>query len=209
MLRTMLFQASRASLVLLLAVPGCTEDDDAGGDTDPTADTEDEADTTVGGGFEFADDAVASYVRVDRAGMPAVATAVISSKDDYNQANPSDDAAGTFVAEITAIVTIFHDALDDDLVGLGLTPCAVDDCVAQAAPLVVPDTLKIDPSAPAGFPNGRLLSDPVIDVTLAVVLLDLSVDGQTALTLAGVPVNPPENDIPFLGDFPYLAAPHQ
>ena len=39
---------------------------------------------------------------------------------------------------------------------------------------VVPDTLKIDLTAAAGFPNGRKLEDPVIDVTLAVVLLDLT-----------------------------------
>src|SRR5688572_18652468 len=37
---------------------------------------------------------------------------------------------------------------------------------ATPASLVIPDTLKLDFSRPPGFPNGRLLSDPVIDVTL-------------------------------------------
>ncbi len=166
------------------------------------------------GEFVFADDLADAFTRVDRMGMPAIATAVITSKDAYNAADPSDDAAGTFVGEITTNVTGLHTALDDDLVGLGLTPCAAANCVAQAAPLVVPDTLKINPAMPAGFPNGRALVDPVIDVTLAVVLLDLTNPvgcggaGCTALTLAGVPVNPPANDEEFSADFPYLAAPH-
>ena len=103
-----------------------------------------------------------------------------------------------------------------------MTPCTVnpDDpfdedkedeetstCITQAAPLVVPDTLKIDTSADAGFPNGRTLTDPVIDVTLAVVLLDLSVEGQEATSLVGV-LNPAANDKAFMDAFPYLAAPH-
>jgi hypothetical protein len=187
---------------MLLGVLSCEED---GGATDGT-DTDTE---TAGGGFNFASETPEQYTRADRTGMPAVATAVIMSKDMYNQADPADDVAGTFVPEITDIVTALHDALDDDLMGLGLVPCAPDACLMQAAPLVVPDTLKIDPSMPAGFPNGRTLPDPVIDVTLAVVLLDLSAAGQTATTLAEVPVNPPANDVAFTSEFPYLAAPHQ
>ena len=34
--------------------------------------------------FVFATDDVISYTQVDRMGMPAIATAVISSKDNYN-----------------------------------------------------------------------------------------------------------------------------
>jgi hypothetical protein len=139
--------------------------------------------------------------RVDRMGMPAIATAVISSKDAYNAADPTDDANGDFVPEIVASVTAIHAALDDDLAGAGLTPCVVGDCVAQAAPFVVPDVIRIDPSQASGFPNGRRLTDPVIDVTLALVLLDLSVHPVTAL----VGLNPTQNDHPFMGAFPYVA----
>ena len=171
--------------------------------TGPAADTAD-----TGARFVFEDAPPSAYARIDRVGMPAVNTAVITSKDAYNRADPVDDADGEFVDEITTNVGAFHDALDDDLQGLGLTPCATADCVAQAAPLVVPDTLGLDLSRPPGFPNGRLPSDPVVDVTLAVVLLDLSVDGQAATTLAEVPVNPPENDVPFLEEFPWLAPLH-
>lgn len=74
--------------------------------------------------------------------------------------------------------------------------------VAQA---VVPDTLTLNLAAASGFPNGRKLPDPVIDVTLAVIFLDLAVDGPG--TLAAIPLNPPANDVPFRDMFPYLAAP--
>jgi hypothetical protein len=148
--------------------------------------------------------AAMGLVQVDRMGMPAINTAVITSKDAYNQASPADDAAGTFVDEIIANVDALHQALDDDLTALALTPCATGDCVGQAAPLVVPDVIRFDPTATSGFPNGRRLDDPVIDVTLAVVLLDLGVHPVTAL----VGVNPTANDRPFRPDFPYLARKH-
>jgi hypothetical protein len=101
-----------------------------------------------------------------------------------------------------------HTALDDDLSGSGLASCNTPTCVAQAAPLVVPDTLKVDLEQPAGFPNGRTLTDPVIDIMLAVLLLDLSLMGQTASTFAEEPLNPPANDVAYLTEFPYLAPPN-
>ena len=158
--------------------------------------------------YLFASTDPGDYERVDRMGMPAIATAVITSKDAYNAADPTDDAAGTFVDEIIANVDFFHTALDDDLTGAGLVPCATADCVNFTAPFVVPDTLKIDTSMGAGFPNGRGLTDPVMDVTLALVLLDMTAEGQDPGTLAGLPLNPPANDIPFGTVFPYLATPH-
>ena len=162
----------------------------------------------AGNAFAFSTAAPGDFVRVDRMGMPAIATAVITSKDAYNAADPVDDATFAFAGEIIANLTVFHDALDDDLTGLGLVPCLVGDCVAQAAPLVIPDTLKIDLTQPAGFPNGRGLTDPVIDVTLAVVLLDLSAPGQGAGLFAGLPLNPPANDLAFQAEAPYLAPRH-
>lgn len=85
--------------------------------------------------------------------------------------------------------------LDQMIPGTGVT-------VAQA---VVPDTLTLNLSAPSGFPNGRRLADPVIDVTLAVIFLQLSTNGPG--TLAGLPLNPPANDVAFRDTFPYLAPP--
>ena len=83
--------------------------------------------------------------------------------------------------------------LNQTIPGTGLT-------VAQA---VVPDMIKLSLSTPSGFPNGRTLTDPVIDITLAAIFLNLSKNG--AGTLAGLPLNPPANDLPFKSTFPYLA----
>lgn len=98
------------------------------------------------------------------------------------------------------------------------TPASFDvtSCLTQTIPgtggatpasLVVPDTLKIDTGTASGFPNGRTLTDPVIDVTLAILFLDVNAAGQSPATLASLPLNPPANDKPFLTSFPYLAAP--
>lgn len=204
------FNSTIALALCAFALTACTKD----GEVDDTEDTEVTDDTSVDDtgtddtgevdAYVFADANPETYTRVDRAGMPAINTAVIASKDAYNQANPEDDVTGAFVTEIVASLNFLHGALDDDLTGIGLTPCGVDDCVAQAGPLVLPDTLKIDTGAGAGFPNGRALEDPVIDVTLAVVLLDLSVHSATDL----VGVNPTANDVAFEATFPYLAPAH-
>ena len=186
----------------------------------------------VCGSVNFRSDAPTAYTRVDRMGMPAVSTALISStnKNGYNDRDPADDVDLTsiYVADMVANLTGLHAALDDDLMGLpmgGLAPCSMVDmvgglpeCLGQeyatgktVASLVVPDTLHIDPSAEAGFPNGRTLPDPVIDVTLSVILLDLSSTlcmgaACTPTTLVGT--NPTMNDVSFLTTFPYLAPAH-
>lgn len=55
---------------------------------------------------------------------------------------------------------------------------------------VAPDVIILDTASPVGFPNGRTLTDDVIDLVL------------------GAPMGPSENDVPFLDEFPYLAEPH-
>lgn len=186
----------------------------------------------VCGSVDFRTDAAGDYTRVDRMGMPAVSTALVSSamKNAYNDADPEDDAALTFAGDLIANLTAIHAALDDDLVGAGLTPCSMTEmvsglpeCLGQevapgvtVASLVLPDTLHIDPSGAPGFPNGRALADPVIDVTLAVILLELgsgTCGGApcSAVTLAGLPLNPAQNDVAggdFLDAFPYLQPAH-
>ena len=168
----------------------------------------DDGDVGDGPDYAFVTDDPTTYERIDRNAMPALGAVVITDSHAYNQANPAADVAGQFVSEITANVEALHTALDDDLTGLGLTPCAIDVCIAQAAPFVVPDTLKLDFAADSGFPNGRRLDDPVIDLTLALILLDLSVDGQELSSLVGA-LNPEANDLPFESAFPYLAFAHQ
>lgn len=82
--------------------------------------------TSPGSGFTFRTDPASAYTRVDRMGMPAVSTALIGSamKNAYNDANPADDADGDFVPELSAQLTGLTNALADDLIGAGLTPCA-------------------------------------------------------------------------------------
>ena len=60
---------------------------------------------TTGKSFDFRTDPDSAYVRVDRMGMPAVATALIGSsqKVPYNDADPPNDSAGQFRGEETAL----------------------------------------------------------------------------------------------------------
>lgn len=81
----------------------------------------------AGSNFQFRTDPASAYVRVDRAGMPAISTALISgnaSKNAYNDDTPTIDATAKWVPEIAGTLTILTNALADDLVRLGLTPCA-------------------------------------------------------------------------------------
>jgi hypothetical protein len=97
-----------------------------------------------------------------------------------------------------------------------ITAYNVENCFTQTIPgtngltlrsLIVPDTLKLDLSMPSGFPNGRDLDDPVIDITLAALFVDFTVTGQSPATFANLPLNPPANDRPFSTTFPFLGPP--
>ena len=92
---------------------------------------------------------------------------------------------------------------------LNVQPC-LDQPVGPGQPsvanLVVPDTIKVNLLQPSGFPNGRRLTDSVIDTELAWIFLDLS--RHPADTLTKLPLGPQANDVPFRPDFPYLAPPN-
>ena len=79
---------------------------------------------------------------------------------------------------------------------------------ANLKSFIIPDTLKIDLTRATRFPNGRHPSDPVVDILLATLLLDMNVTGQGPNTLANVPLDPPGNDKFFLLTFPFLATPN-
>jgi len=95
-------------------------------------------------------------------------------------------------------------------------------CIQQAIPadlgrlppgfrvidLIIPDTVTIFPDRTVGFPNGRLLSDPVVDITLGVILLDLKAPGQNAASFSSIPLNPPQATKPPLADFPFANTPN-
>lgn len=84
--------------------------------------------TGAGSTFTFRTNPASDYVRVDRAGMPAVSTALIfpvPAKNDYNDDNPAVDATGKWVAGISEQLVFYHTALRDDFQRLGLTACAI------------------------------------------------------------------------------------
>jgi hypothetical protein len=59
-----------------------------------------------------------------------------------------------------------------------------------------PDVVIFDTTRPAQYPNGRLLTDDVVDLV-----------GDARVLNTDAPF-PSANDVPFLPDFPYLAPPH-
>jgi hypothetical protein len=203
--------------------PSNPSDPDTGDDVESSDGPDDDSDSSGGddGGYQFADDPYDAYEQIDRhaaveAGTAGIAASEglgfnpgsdISIRDAYNASNPAEDAAGEWLAEITQSVTFFHAALDDDIEGLELVPASVETALAQAGPVIVPDTIKYDPSMPTSYPNGRTLEDPVVDITLAAVLLELGPE-QPLSFFADLPLNPPANDVPFKKEFPYLADPH-
>jgi hypothetical protein len=128
------------------------------------------------------------FVNVDRQGNPGVNTVAVpfARKNEYNNATPADDAAGKFANDIVGV-----------LKSLGTN----DASIGVLASLVVAkgDILRIDTTiANAGFPNGRRLSDDVIDT-----LLFFAANQNTL----GDNVN--ANDVAFRSAFPFLAPAHQ
>ena len=188
---------------------------------DPSTGPDESSSSGGGDGYAFADDPYDAYTQIDRHAAVEAGTAGIagpeglgfakgsdiSIRDDYNASNPAEDAAGMWLSEISDSVTFFHAALDDDIIDAGFTPASVKQALAHAGTLIVPDTIKYDPSQPTAYPNGRTLTDPVVDITLAAVLLQLG-KAQPLSSFADLPLNPPANDVPFGDEFPYLAPPH-
>lgn len=136
----------------------------------------------INGGFEINRGA---WEQVERMGVPAVSTVFISSarKDEYNYATPVDDAALVFLPDIAAVFT----ALGTNATNQGII-----------ASVALPDTLKLNASSPAGFPNGRLPQDDVVDTLFQLVFNNPAAsDGANA------------NDKPYETTFPFFGAPHQ
>lgn len=117
-------------------------------------------------------------VQVDRAGRPAINTALIASdrKEAFNAGSPETDFAN-FGAEVNAAIAGLSDQANAD----ALTP------------ILLPDVLTFDTSSSAGFLNGRGLADDVIDA-------ELNLLSAGAVTGDGVNFN----DVPFQSVFPYL-----
>ena len=184
------------------------------------------------GDFVFLDALPSDYTQVDRIGFAGTNTFMnlLGDRDAYNAASPLDDVAGMFDEDIHDSINTWHrgipgmqtannTGLDDDLAALGLQPCVttqlpMDTCGTQVMPFIVPDVVRLDLSVVPGFPNGRHLQDPIADIVLAVLLLDLATHAlDTFIDLdddgtLGPSMNPLANDVPFSVAFPYLAPPH-
>ncbi len=191
-----------AMLVLGLTLQSCGDDDKKPTPVEP-------------GDFVFRTEPYIDYTRIDRMGMPAVATALLATnekKEDFNDDDPVDDvsAGGKYVPDFTARLAALHNALDAQLIALGKAPATVLGALQVGGPLIVPDVLTLNTAADAGFPNGRKLDDLAIDITLAVLLLDKDNPANVnwPRTFGDIPLNPDGNAGGFRGNFPYLFTAH-
>ena len=218
---------------------GCNGDDDGGNNN-----------------FTFNTASADRYVRIDRMGEPALATALLSKtvdsptpvdgngkpvnpgstnkfnnfndqRDAFNRGDPINDARDfafilTVGPQINSLAN-YHYKLGPQLRALGLTPCStemvlppsgigqvdISMCVAQVAPVVLPDVITYDPNVAVGWPNGRHFDDPVVDRLLAASLLKISGTGapHTINTLVGV-IDPTRDETGTLSPvtFPHLRA---
>jgi hypothetical protein len=139
--------------------------------------------------------------QLDRMAIPAINTALIPSdmKDAFNKGTPASDVAGFRTTAQTTMQGL-RDAVNAVLNG----PVGAEDggplgnlTSQQVAEALIPDIVTIDFSKPVVFPNGRQLTDDVIDVALQLVL------NRTA----GVTDAINGNDKSFGSTFPYLADP--
>lgn len=216
---------------------GGTADSTATSDTGPDTGTADESssDGVDPDVFIFDDADPGDYTQQDRVGFPAINTGLnlLGDKDAYNASTPAlDISEDTARDNAVDSLLLLHAGpaggpdgvgLDDDLAGAGLTPCSITlggvDCLDQAGPFALPDTMNFTLGAEVGFPNGRGLEAPVIDIILAVLLLDIGApptfNGPMELTTfidldadpktPGPSLNPLANDVAFPGEWPYLA----
>ena len=165
-----------------------------------------------------------NFVQVSRLGMPLVNELVlpVGQKDKWNGSKPSDD--GQFLKYVTepevpkllqAIYGIQAPAVPrNDLVQVFLTgvpglnqptgvkPSEMIRLNTDVLPTASPNRLGVLAGDIQGFPNGRRLTDDIVDITeQAAVGILLGVK-----TTLGDGVD--RNDVAFRTTFPYIALPH-
>src|SRR3954453_11655279 len=166
------------------------------------------------------------WVQVSRLGNPLVNEVVIpiGKKDQFNRTTPDQDAKlyGAYVVkpELAHLINVLYPGLNvpetgrTDIVQALLT--GIPGKTAIGSHPAAADTLKINLGVPptanpnrfgviggdlAGFPDGRRLTDDVVDISERVVGGFLK--GNKLPLGDGVD----QNDKPFSSSFPYLAAP--
>jgi hypothetical protein len=175
-------------------------------------------------------------VQVSRLGNPLVNEVVIpiGLKDYFNSSKPSADGAALPLVEDPELPHLLNAVYGTDVPDSNPNKAGIqrDDLVQvfltgvpglnQPANVQASEMLRLNTSIPpcttacstlgvlggdlAGFPNGRRLSDDVIDEALRVVLGVLLPNHQAIADTIGDGVN--ANDVPFNASFPYVAYPH-
>jgi hypothetical protein len=169
------------------------------------------------------------FTQVSRLGNPLVNEVVIplGKKDKFNRTRPASDAAnyGQYVLnpELAAVMNaLFHIGAPEhnrtDIVQAVLQGIpGLNQVQGKGAKEPAVDTLKVNLGTPVtptpnrfavlagdnqGYPNGRRLTDDVVDIDLRVFAGFLK--GNKVALGDGVD----RNDVPFLKAFPYVAPPH-
>ena len=122
---------------------------------------------------------------VDRAGHPTIASFFNTdeTKEEYNRTEPAQDRE-RFLHQ--AIEILEHNG--------GYSSEEAEAVIDEAG--LLPDMLRYDPGKPAGYPNGRALTDHVVAARLAMI-------SNNAIPSDGLG---PHDDL--LEEFPYLGTPH-
>jgi len=157
-----------------------------------------------------------NWVQVSRLGNPLVNEVIIplGLKDAYNNLRPDQDAAvlsqpadarGVTIPlvqdpELARLIEALYginvpDPPRNDLVQIYLT--GIPGVNMPQGTVQPADVLRYNTSTNASWPNGRAVSDDVVDTSLTAVAGTPLTDGVQ------------ENDLRFRLAFPYLAAPHQ
>ncbi len=135
------------------------------------------------------------WVNVDREGVPAVNVALVpfNLKNTFNAANSIDDANGRFAAGIVDTLQNFYKT------------DATSVAIFASLAVIRGDILRLNLTVPnngtnpeASFPNGRRLTDDVIDIELTLI--------NNRQPLGD---NANGNDVPFRSTFPFLAPSQQ
>jgi hypothetical protein len=166
-----------------------------------------------------------AFVQVSRLGMPLVNEVVIpiAQKDKWNGSTPADDAQFlqyVTTPEVPTLLNLLYgvpvpatprnDLVQVFLTGVpglnqpsGVKPSEMLRLNTDILPTASPNRMGVLAGDIAGFPNGRRLTDDVLDITVQAAAGILT--GARVSTLGdGVD----RNDVPFRSTFPYLALPH-
>jgi len=175
-------------------------------------------------------------VQVSRLGNPLVNEVVVpvGVKDYFNASKPKDDAQFLPAVQDPELPHLLHAVYGTDVPDSNASKAGIQradliqvfltgvDGLNQIPNGAASEMLRLNMGIPpcssscsrlgviggdvAGFPNGRRLSDDVIDVSLRAVLGVLLPDHQALADTIGDGVN--TNDVPFQGSFPYVGYPH-